>query len=1202
MSSELEIVSQQLVAAVEAVMNPISPQDVRLEAHKFIEEFKDTSPHCAPCSLLLADKSRAPVIRHIGLQLLEHCIKFKWNSLSNEDKLAIKDNAMQLIATGTHNILVEEAHIKDVLSRIMVEMIKREWPQQWPTLLQELDKLSQMGDTQKELVLLVLLRLAEDVVTFQNLQGQRRREIHQTLTSSMQEFYTFFIGILQSSVKSYMDLKSNGGATEEWKSHCKVGHAALNTLTGYVEWISMTYIMENGGLLLQLLCLLLNDEFLHLPAAECLLLIVSRKGKVEERQPLLILFSEDAMETILKAVTNAASRPLNEHFYLFLKRLCQVLTSLGMQLCALWGKENTEQPVCFAKFLESMLKFSQHDSQMLGSYTYPMWLSFLRHEQMKMDPLFLSYIPRLVQTCSQDLRKIGYPSLENSPRCAYSRLDFDSDEDFNSFFSRCRAEIAEVVRAATMLMPGDTFNYGAKMLQELLTSQQLDVGEGSESGHCNLKSPSYIQWDAVSIYLESVMSRLMQTEGQPPVQVGINLLQATLQYQTEDPLILSCLLSCVSALFAYIKEAPTVLPQVLDKIFHAAVFNIGSQTKATRSRGVKNVRRHACSILVKICKGYPHLLLPAFEQLYAHVKKISSDPEQLSQMEKCTLMEAMILISNEIKSFTKQSAFIAEILTPVREMWLSDVLTHAFSSPEKFMTYIGLDQAPVEPSSADICGINRSQISYCVNTILAVLKRSKGPVDMETAVQGGFVSQPVADGPQFMNNPVTPHIKQFLQNLFALLKIQNCLWAPAYLAKRHPEFSRAFELQDFEKQAILGIQPPCVDNTEMANCKNPLERMQNFIVNTHDNCYHVLGNAGQCLGYQFYMTPELVPMLLASVFTNLDHIPDYRLRPIIRQFMKPYIYHCPAVCHRNAVMPLLSVICPYMLQRLNDRWAVMSDQMERGVLEDANPESKEVLDDMLTRQLTREYIDLIATICHSRRKDASSDDNTMESSETLVESQPSQHGTGTQKDDSLSELGQLALQDEAICSSMVLCAFNALNWNDTTTCNRSINICWPILKQLVHNQQVSSEAACRLFAMILIGLQTHGQHEGNQATLIALGLQAYELLLPVFPGVSEVLLKVPNTTDAKIKDFNNKLTNVTPQKPVNEKRKKDAFRKLVDNIIGKNIGQQFKHDVCIRNLPPLLRKKKPQPDGVLDTEHSAEATGLCSLFSQTNGT
>lgn len=50
-----------------------------------------------------------------------------------------------LLSQGTQSILEEESHIKDVLSRIVVEMIKREWPQHWPDMLKELDTLSKQG-------------------------------------------------------------------------------------------------------------------------------------------------------------------------------------------------------------------------------------------------------------------------------------------------------------------------------------------------------------------------------------------------------------------------------------------------------------------------------------------------------------------------------------------------------------------------------------------------------------------------------------------------------------------------------------------------------------------------------------------------------------------------------------------------------------------------------------------------------------------------------------------------------------------------------------------------------------------------------------------------------------------------------------------------------------------------------------------------
>lgn len=47
-----------------------------------------------------------------------------------------------------------------------------------------------------------------------------------------------------------------------------------------------------------------------------------------------------------------------------------------------------------------------------------------------------------------------------------------------------------------------------------------------------------------------------------------------LNYETKDPLILSCVLSCVSALFIYINNCPEKLSTVLNKIFNAAQFTI----------------------------------------------------------------------------------------------------------------------------------------------------------------------------------------------------------------------------------------------------------------------------------------------------------------------------------------------------------------------------------------------------------------------------------------------------------------------------------------------------------------------------------------------------------------------------------------------------------------------------------------------------
>lgn len=65
---------------------------------------------------------------------------------------------------------------------------------------------SLVQDTQTELVMLILLRLAEDVITFQTLPQQRRRDIQQTLTQNMDSIFTFLLTILQQHVDEYRKL------------------------------------------------------------------------------------------------------------------------------------------------------------------------------------------------------------------------------------------------------------------------------------------------------------------------------------------------------------------------------------------------------------------------------------------------------------------------------------------------------------------------------------------------------------------------------------------------------------------------------------------------------------------------------------------------------------------------------------------------------------------------------------------------------------------------------------------------------------------------------------------------------------------------------------------------------------------------------------------------------------------------------------
>lgn len=58
--------------------------------------------------------------------------------------------------------------------------------------------------------------------------------------------------------------------------------------------------------------------------------------------------------------------------------------------------------------------------------------------------------------------------------------------------------------------------------------------------------------------------------------------------------------------------------------------------------------------------------------LYTRVKELFTNELLLTQMEKCALIEALVLISNQFKDYNKQKAFLEELMTPVTALWLSE--------------------------------------------------------------------------------------------------------------------------------------------------------------------------------------------------------------------------------------------------------------------------------------------------------------------------------------------------------------------------------------------------------------------------------------------------------------------------------------------------------------------------------------------------
>ncbi|XP_045764102.1 exportin-5 isoform X1 [Maniola jurtina] len=1181
---EVALIADELSNAVELTLNPTVAHEARKQAYTACESFKDNSPWCAQAGLLLASGPQySPVVKHFGLQLMEHTVKYRWTHISQAEKIFIKENAMKLLNMGGWEI----GHLNDALARVIVEMIKREWPQQWSTLLAELSDACSRGHLHTQIVLHVFLRLVEDVATLQTLeQHQRRKDIYQALTSNMAEIFAFFMRLIELHVQEFRE-KTAAGDYGAAASNGRVVQVVLLTLTGFVEWVSTNHVVSNNGRLLEILCILLSDDAFQLPAAECLLQIVNRKGSTKERKPLMILFSENAISYIHRAALQSIGA-VDEPHYLFLKKLSQVLAGLAQQLTSLWNfATNTE--TWLPLLLETMLLLSSHPSLTLAHTANSMWLAFLKHEQISKLPHVLAMVPRWLQAAAPKVLKVTYPSSRVSgvnDAVSYACMDYDSEQEFAIFFNRCRTEILESFRYCMTAAPLVTWSYVEQWTQTALDKVdscplQLDVTH-----------PLHVEWEALAQVLEVVLSRLLQAEPRPNVAEGLRLLQRCVATEPRAPLILSLLLSFISALFVFLSCAYSqlagpgvgsagaeLLPRVLDKIFAALVYE-GTASEDRSSRNVKNVRRHAASLLVRLGSKYPLLLLPVFGRLHELCQNTLARPD-LSALESVTLQEALLLVSNHFCCYERQSALVAQVLGDCRERWAA--LSPHLQSAAGLARLVGLD-SPASDDDPEKAQARRTLL-HALTLTLGVVKRTQVPADPDKASRGGFSAGVTPSGNPVWRNPCGAHVLPLFPAALSLARALHELHSPQAASLRHPAHARALQPPPAERRNLLGLR----DDAPPTPVATPQDRMQNLLHTLHENVCGLVGAAAASLGRELFGVANLAEALALSLLAAPETLPDHWLRRVLRAALRPLMLHCPPAHYADVALPLMRHLAPIMLVHLNQRWEYVTSLYESGKLEEeGGSESQEVLEDMLVRHLTREHLELLKVSL------VEGGVSTEPCTDMEEETPPTNPGRAPEQ---VSELGAIILADPVAGPAVLHTILRALTWNDSTSSLRACALALPALRAAISAHEAggcalgAGEAAGAL-AAVLHALRLHGQHEANQAALLALAVQTYEALRPRFPNVAAVLRAIPDVDAHDLQRLDEKLAANTNKPAKIDKSKRDLFKKITSRLIGRNVGQLFKKEVFILDLP-TMNTPKEKPRSAVD---SAEGAGLEKLF------
>ncbi|CAI9730357.1 exportin-1-like isoform X1 [Octopus vulgaris] len=193
--------------------------------------------------------------KYYALQILENVIKTRWKVLPRPQCEGIKKYIVGLIikTSSEQQLLEKEKVYLGKLNMILVQILKYEWPRNWPSFISDIVGASKTNESLCQNNMTILKLLSEEVFDFSSGQMTQAKAKH--LKDSMCSEFSQIFQLCQF----VMDNSQNAPL---------VG-SNLETLLRFLNWIPLGYIFETK-LITTLICKFLNVPMFRNVTLKCL--------------------------------------------------------------------------------------------------------------------------------------------------------------------------------------------------------------------------------------------------------------------------------------------------------------------------------------------------------------------------------------------------------------------------------------------------------------------------------------------------------------------------------------------------------------------------------------------------------------------------------------------------------------------------------------------------------------------------------------------------------------------------------------------------------------------------------------------------------------------------------------------------------------------------------------------------------------------
>ncbi|KAF4042487.1 Exportin 1-like protein [Phytophthora infestans] len=284
-------------------------QTLKLQAESFCNAVKAQADGWR-AELQLFEHSEHEQVKFYALQALQEALA---KGVADDVALAVRVELLAWLQSHVAYVESKSPFLKTKLAVVITLLIKRDYPDRWPTAFTELLALLPQGASIVEMYFRILQAINEEIVEFDAQRTQQEAAHNMRIKDAMREG-----SCMRESFDAIARVLVNADASDVMR---QLSASALETLKRYISWVDIGLVV-NDTLWPLLVKLLRESETFRCQAANCVFEVID-KGMTPEKKL--------AMLQQLQILEMLAALPIREDEE-FAEEIGEVINSVGVEL------------------------------------------------------------------------------------------------------------------------------------------------------------------------------------------------------------------------------------------------------------------------------------------------------------------------------------------------------------------------------------------------------------------------------------------------------------------------------------------------------------------------------------------------------------------------------------------------------------------------------------------------------------------------------------------------------------------------------------------------------------------------------------------------------------------------------------------------------------------------------------------------------